>query len=282
MRDQPSSHKRRPLLIAHPGAGAVIAFGVGGLFVLGTPRPQNDGTGSQPATGDSSVSQSAAEPAGATSPGPATPTPFHPTASPSLASATIPLVPIVSYWSTQRSIARSDLARLISGVHAAGPSPSNAVVAASSADLPALAAALGVTPQGVQAVSAADVRARVKAKPDTLGIVRADDVTMDVRALAVDGAALFGAERIHDLSAWPLLVAEAGATSNFSTTATWTVAAGGDVMLDKAVYAQSVLKGKGADYACHPSPTTSPTTPPGSRSRATRPCSLGCATPASI
>jgi poly-gamma-glutamate capsule biosynthesis protein CapA/YwtB (metallophosphatase superfamily) len=155
----------------------------------------------------------------------------------------------VDYWSTLRSVTRSELADLVSGAHAPGPSSAPTKIAVASDDLPALAATLGVTPKGVQALSAAEVRARVKAAPGTIGIVRADDVTMDVRALAVDGTALFGTERIHDLKSWPLLASETGTTSSFSTQAAWTVAAGGDVMLDKAIYAQSVLKGKGADYA---------------------------------
>jgi poly-gamma-glutamate capsule biosynthesis protein CapA/YwtB (metallophosphatase superfamily) len=171
-----------------------------------------------------------------------------PTASPTVALAAIPLVPIVDYWSTLRSIPRSELADMVSGVHAPGPSPAPTKIAVASDDLPALAAMLGVTPKGVDSLPAAEVLARVKSAPGTIGLVRAADVTMDVRALAVDGVALFGAERLHDLAAWPLLVSEAVADT-FSPQSAWTVAAGGDVMLDKAIYAQSVLKGKGVDYA---------------------------------
>ncbi|HEY5486873.1 MAG TPA: CapA family protein [Candidatus Limnocylindrales bacterium] len=240
------SLRRRPLRVALVAVAAVGAFAVGGLFVLGTRGPGTDATGSLFADSSSASPSVRASEATKTA---ATATPLPPTASPTVAPATIPLVPIVGYWSTMRSIARSDLADLVSGVHAAGPSPTSTAVAVSSDDLPALVAALGVTPQSVQALSPAEVRARVKAAPGTIGIVRADDVTMDVRALAVDGAALFGAERIHDLRAWPLLVSEAGATSSFATQSAWTVAAGGDVMLDKAIYAQSITKGRGTDYA---------------------------------
>ena len=221
----------------------MAAFGVGGLFVLGTVGQHAEASDSQPVV----TSGATKTPVLATAtPPPLTPSP---TPSPTVAPARIPLVPIVGYWSTQRSIARSDLASLVSGLHAAGPSPASAAVAVTADDATALASALGVTAQGHRELSAADVRARVKAEPGTIGIVPADDVTMDVRALAVGGVALFGAERIRALDAWPLLVSEAGATSSFSTAAEWTVAAGGDVMLDKAVYAQSVLKGKGVDYA---------------------------------
>jgi poly-gamma-glutamate capsule biosynthesis protein CapA/YwtB (metallophosphatase superfamily) len=82
-----------------------------------------------------------------------------------------------------------------------------------------------------------------------LGIIRADDVTVDVRALAVDGRQLFGAARVRDPRAWPLLVDEPGVASAFMTAQEWTIAAGGDVMLDKAVYNQSIRRRQGVDYA---------------------------------
>ena len=249
MRHQRSPQARRPLLIALLAVAAVAAFGVGGLFVLGTVGQHAEASDSQLAADSSTASPSVVASRATKTPVPATATPPPPTPSPTVAPARIALVPIVGYWSTQRSIARSDLASLVSGLHAAGPSPASAAVAVTADDATALASALGVTAQGHWALSAADVRARVKAEPGTIGIVRVDDVTMDVRALAVDGVALFGAERIRALDAWSLLVSEAGATSSFSTAAEWTVAAGGDVMIDKAVYAQSVLKGKGVDYA---------------------------------
>ncbi len=67
-----------------------------------------------------------------------------------------------------------------------------------------------------------------------------------VRALAVGGVRLFGGARVRDLAAWPLLVAEpAGAApSAYDPAATWTLAAGGDVMLDREVHRLAVLEGK--------------------------------------
>ena len=250
MLERPPLHKRRPFLIALAVVAVMVLFGVGGVLTIGVPRSGTAAVTSPPrlgATGSSptSASQSGVAPPAAT---PAAPT-ASPTASPTETLVRIPLVPIVDYWSTLRSIPRSELADLVSGVHAPGPSAAPTKIAVATDDLPALATTLGVTPKGVESVPAAEVRARVKSVPGTIGIVRADAVTMDVRALAVDGLALFGAERLHDLATWPLLASEAGATAGFSPKTAWTVAAGGDVMLDKAVYAQSVLKGKGVDYA---------------------------------
>jgi poly-gamma-glutamate capsule biosynthesis protein CapA/YwtB (metallophosphatase superfamily) len=246
MPEPPPLHKRRPFLIALVVVAVIVIFGIGGVLTIGVPGSSTAAVTSPPALGSTGTSPTSPSPSVVAPP---TTTPAVPTASLPEATATIPLVPIVAYWSTLRSVTRSDLADLVGGMHAAGPSPTATAIAVTSGDLPALAAALDVAPKGVQALSAAEVRARVKAAPGTIGIVRADDVTMDVRALAVDGTALFGAERIHDLKSWPLLASETGTTSSFSTQAAWTVAAGGDVMLDKAIYAQSVLKGKGADYA---------------------------------
>ncbi len=61
---------------------------------------------------------------------------------------------------------------------------------------------------------------------------------------------LFGEKRVRDLAAWPLLVAEpaGAAASTFDPATTWTLAAGGDVMLDREVYRLAVLQGRGADY----------------------------------
>ena len=76
----------------------------------------------------------------------------------------------------------------------------------SAGDLGPLAATLGVVPgPTVREVPSAQIRVEIAADETALGIVRAEDVTPDVHALAVDGIALFGNER-----AARLLVAVAG------------------------------------------------------------------------
>jgi Bacterial capsule synthesis protein PGA_cap len=128
-------------------------------------------------------------------------------------------------------------------------SPSPVRVAVSAADLHALCEDLGVTPRNIRALSPDAVRAFVRSTPNALGIVRADDVALGVRAIGVDGLQLFGVGHVRYLAEWPLLAAEPGVTTTFTTSDTWTLAAGGDVMLDKAVYARSVTVGLGVDYA---------------------------------
>jgi poly-gamma-glutamate capsule biosynthesis protein CapA/YwtB (metallophosphatase superfamily) len=174
----------------------------------------------------------------------ATPQP-SPTANPS----PVPLVPIVSFWSERRTISLDELAAALGGGESPGPSPSPMQVVVSAPDLGALGASLHVAAFGVRSMTPGDVIAFVKATPNALGIVRADDVALGVRAIGVDGVQLFGVARTKDIAAWPLNVVEPGVTSPFAAAAEWTIAAGGDVMLDKAVYAQSVINNLGVDYA---------------------------------
>jgi poly-gamma-glutamate capsule biosynthesis protein CapA/YwtB (metallophosphatase superfamily) len=156
----------------------------------------------------------------------------------------VALVPVVALASPEREVERARLASTLSG---ADPGP----MIVSRADLPALTAALAVSPAAkVRVGSPAEVRAALARSPGSIGILRASDVGPDVRALSVDGRALFGAERVRSLDAWPLVVREpAGADpAPFDPAKTWTLVAGGDVMLDRAVYQQSVLAGKGVDF----------------------------------
>jgi poly-gamma-glutamate synthesis protein (capsule biosynthesis protein) len=142
-------------------------------------------------------------------------------------------VPVVGFWSTKPGISGAELdaalegrSRLYRRVLAAGAVPGT------TESTPAL------------------IRDAVNADPRTLGLLAADRVTADVRALAIDGLDLFGNERLRDLAAWPLLVpAPPGArSSTFDAADSWTLVAGGDVMLDRSIYERTVRQGKGADY----------------------------------
>ncbi len=226
---------------------AAIAFAVtavGYAYSAGAARP---------APGGSSIAAATSRPSALPSPTASPPARSTPPATPSAtvppAPSLVPLVPIVGFWSPQRSISRTALADLIGGSYDQNVSPSPVLIAVGAADLDALCNDLGVTARGVQALSPDAVRAFVKATPNAIGIIRAEDVALGVRAIGVDGVQLFGSDRIHDLRDWPLRVVEPGVISTFATVDTWTIAAGGDVMLDKVVYAKSVTVGLGVDYA---------------------------------
>jgi poly-gamma-glutamate capsule biosynthesis protein CapA/YwtB (metallophosphatase superfamily) len=83
-----------------------------------------------------------------------------------------------------------------------------------------------------------------------LAFLRADEVGPEVRALAWGGVALFGVDRVKATADWPLtarLPAPAVASA-YDPATTWTLFAGGDIMLDRGVYQTLALKGKGADF----------------------------------
>ena len=147
--------------------------------------------------------------------------------------SSIALVPVVGFWSTTAGISRAELdAALVRK-----SSPYRRVLVAGT--LP------GATPSSPEAI-----RAAVNADSKTLGLLPAGEVTPEVRALAVDGVDLFGNDRLRDVASWPLVVPAAPGTDppSFDPTTTWTLVAGGDVMLDRSIYRRTVRQGKGADY----------------------------------
>jgi poly-gamma-glutamate synthesis protein (capsule biosynthesis protein) len=160
-----------------------------------------------------------------------TPTSATPRSTPTPVS--IPLVPVVGFWSTTPGISRAELDAALAGQNHAY----RRVLATGSVP--------GATPSTPDLI-----RAAVNADPGTLGLLPADEVTADVHALAVDGLDLFGNSRLRDVASWPLLVpASPGVRgSSFDAATTWTLVAGGDVMLDRSIYERTVRQGKGADY----------------------------------
>src|SRR6266542_412712 len=158
----------------------------------------------------------------------------------------VALVPVVGFWSDRREIAMADLRAAI-----AGQSEQWHVLVGNGRELAALAASLGVTPgRSLVAGDTEAVDGRVRDDAATLGILPAADVGPGARALAVDGRSLFGTARVTALTEWPLQVAlDADLTSShrFDPAEQWTLVAGGDVMLDREVYRQTRLLGRGID-----------------------------------
>ena len=161
----------------------------------------------------------------------------------------MPIVPVTSFRSTPTATTAKEVAAVLAGTSARfdgararrrrGATRSSARSASTAcrsgphrhvADEPALAADL------------AKNRKR-------LAFLRADAVGPEVRALAWGGTALFGVDRVKTLADWPLtaqLPAPAAAEA-YDPATTWTLFAGGDILLDRGVYL--TLKTKGADFA---------------------------------
>jgi hypothetical protein len=212
-------------------------------------RPADDmGLSSRPGSPSPQTSRRASPSLDPSSPTTAPPAPATP---PSSGPAPrIALVPIVGFWSSDRSLSAAQLRAAL-----AGRDPRFRLVVVADPDRAALATTLDVEPgPAVLAVAPGAVVAAVQGRSDALGFVRASDVRPAVRALGVDGRSLFGNARVRSIAAWPLTIpgpkpTPAATTAPvFDPAATWTLVAAGDVMNDRAVYRQTVLLGRGPDF----------------------------------
>ncbi len=86
----------------------------------------------------------------------------------------------------------------------------------------------------------------LSAKRGSLGFLRADQVDPSVRALSWGNKSLFGNDRVKSLAKWPLtarLQAPEGAATAYDPGQAWTLAAGGDILLDRGVSLASQRRG---------------------------------------
>lgn len=157
-----------------------------------------------------------------------------------------PFVPVSSFWASRRDISLDEVEAAIEGRHTRYR---QVVIATDRPEL--LWDALGVEPSGSVAIgSPRDVKRAVEHSRRVLGLVPAAQVSPTVRALSVDGLSLFGGRRLQDIADWPLLMAgsEDSDFAPFDPAMSWTLAAAGDVMLDREPYRQAVILKKGPDY----------------------------------
>jgi poly-gamma-glutamate capsule biosynthesis protein CapA/YwtB (metallophosphatase superfamily) len=155
----------------------------------------------------------------------------------------VPMVPVVSFWSTDQTITRTELVDALEG-----RSTRYRNVIVPTADKDQISTRLGVTlAASVKSGSVAQIRAAVR--KGALALLRANDVTPAVRALAIDRAQLFGTEHLVSLDAWPLLIDGAGVpAARVDPAGTWTMVAAGDILLDRGVARQVKVLGKGVDF----------------------------------
>lgn len=153
----------------------------------------------------------------------------------------VAFVPVLRFWTGRRDVSLDEVRAAVEGRH---PVFKRVVVA--SEDPGSLWEALEVIPGATtEPASLRTIKTEVERSRRTLGLVPASQVRPNVRALTVDGVGLFGRDRLEDLRQWPLLAEGAGA---FDPGSTWTIAAGGDVMLDREVHRKAVIQKKGPDY----------------------------------
>jgi poly-gamma-glutamate synthesis protein (capsule biosynthesis protein) len=242
--------RRRSLIFATLALAAAVVL-AGGLLLAGAGRIA-DPAASVVAVAAATPSAPTASASYSAIPNPTEPTPTpSPTVDPPTYS--VPVIPIESFWSVPASVDLMALSNFWSGrvpdlaaQTPAGQEYSSLVVAASAET--GLRAYFGAPrAASVRVLASGDVKAAVKADPTALGLISADDLTPDVRALSIDGIALFGSGRSSDPGSWRLNIASAAPWAG-SAGGVWTVAAGGDVNLDRRIYIQAVTKHMGPDY----------------------------------
>jgi poly-gamma-glutamate synthesis protein (capsule biosynthesis protein) len=225
-----------------------MAVAVASLALAG-PLAGRAGRTSQPVAAGSAATVAVVHAANLTPESPPPATPAQPTvAAQPTQSPFDAIVPVASFWTTTDNITLLDVTRLWAGrSDITAETQYNSIVVAGP-DTTAMAARLGFPPApSVRVMSADQVKAAVRASPATLGLLPAEDVSPDVRALTLSGIALFGPGRIKTLDDWPLLV-PAATTAPFSLADEWTLAAGGDVNLDRSVYVKAVKWNYGPDF----------------------------------
>jgi hypothetical protein len=206
------------------------------------------GCGSNPAT----ASPASPSPSAAASPtdSPLPPTP-QPTPAPTLPAA-VAIVPVAGFRTTATTIDQAGVTALLAGTNQQFTS-----LELVTGDADGILGELGLTQSSagtklVLAPTIAALSADMASAAGRLGLIRASQVGPSVRALAWGGKSLFGVYRVKSLNDWPLKATLATDTASttiaFDPTQIWTVAAAGDVMLDRGVYTIIKTKGLGPDY----------------------------------
>jgi hypothetical protein len=239
--------KRLPLLVAF---GVVaLAIGVSALGWGAAPTP----------SGSPSPSGLAAASAPATSAGPgSSPVTSGPPSSPAPASlppvdsplADVPIVPVAQYRTTVERVGRADVQAAFDGTSSTWDS-----LELVESEAPAILAGLGLSgPGGIDRLhlvpDAATLMTDLAKNRKRLAVLRADAVGPGVRALGWGDRQLFGVDAVKSVADWGLTASlpQRSDTPIFDPAVSWTLVAGGDIMLDRGVAQTLKIKGKGADF----------------------------------
>ena len=213
-------------------------------------------------------------------PSPSVPSPSASPASQSDAPQLRPIVPVVGFWSRTDGMPRRDIKAALETGKAKGFKR----IVVEEGVAAGLASTLNIELH-------ADVRVRDRSRVEAavakggLGFLEVTDVSPRVKALRINGAALFGNDRVDSLDAWPLMADAATAASEdddggtgdedqapeasgapevvpladakddpeaaprtWDPADTWVLVAGGDSFTDRGVYDNVVNKGRGVDF----------------------------------
>lgn len=239
---------RRPLLVVLALLALAIALPVTGAGLgFGQTAATASPSASQVAVASATPIATSAEPSGDPSAS-ASPEPTL-TPTPATTVADIAIVPVTQFRTTRESTTKKEVAAVL-----AGESKRYDALELVAADADAILAALGLDrpadPTRLIEAASANVLGKDLAKHrKRLAFVRADQVGPNVRALSWGGKTLFGVVRLTDTADWALTARlETADPAAFDASKTWTLFAGGDIMLDRGVYDVLRNKGKGEDF----------------------------------
>jgi poly-gamma-glutamate capsule biosynthesis protein CapA/YwtB (metallophosphatase superfamily) len=236
--------KRLPIVTVLAVVAVAVVVAASGVFG-GSPAPSPSpvaqaSVGSPPASAPYATASAATSPAAA-----ATQLPL----------ADIPIVPVVQFRTQQDRVGRDEVVATLAGTSKTYESlelvdsEADAIFAAIGVSRPADASRL------VLAKDAAKVSKDLAKNRKRLAFLRADTVGPSVRALAWGERALFGVGAVKSLAEWKLTASlpiatlpDGSAAAPFDPATTWTLVAGGDIMLDRGVAETLKIKGKGADF----------------------------------
>ncbi len=172
-----------------------------------------------------------------------------PTATPARL-ADVPIVPVTQFRATRIATGAREVGDVL-----AGRSERYEALELVAGEADAILSALGVVrpanPKRLILVDSAEaLTADLAQHRKRLAFLRAADVTPAVRALAWESRSLFGVDRVTDPSEWRLTASlpPESVGDAFDPGATWTLFAGGDILLDRGVYETVRVKGKGVDF----------------------------------
>jgi capsule synthesis protein PGA_cap len=225
--------------IAVPMSGGELGFG-GSQAASASPVASGGSVAGVPSTNPSAMPSETP-----TATPEATPTPV-----PTAAIVDVPIVPVTQFRATVASTSRAEVADVL-----AGKSRRYEALALVESEADAILAALGAArptdpDRLVLARDAARLSRDLAKNRKRLAFLRAADVTPAVHSLAWGPRTLFGVDRVKSLAEWRLkarLPADPAARS-FDPATTWTMFAGGDILLDRGVYQTVRIRGKGADF----------------------------------
>jgi poly-gamma-glutamate synthesis protein (capsule biosynthesis protein) len=164
--------------------------------------------------------------------------------------ADVPIVPVAQYRTTAEKVTRAEIAATLAGTSTKWDalelveSEADAILVGLGVEAPAGGAQLVLAP------NAARVMLDLAKNRKHLAVLRADAVRPGVRALGWGGHTLFGVDAVQTVAEWRLTASlpQRADTPIFDPAASWTIVAGGDIMLDRGVAQTLTVNGKGADF----------------------------------